>query len=580
MAVMIPPVVPADTPGSERRVFEALRNAPHTDNWTVLHSLGFSSGRTGEFGEIDFVIVIQGQGIVCVEVKGGRVTHKDGVWYTQKHNSTASEALKRSPFRQAQDGMWKLKHALASKFGQGSLEAKCPIGWIAILPDVDCPPITPEFTRGEVIDQADMENDISLRIRSVPSLMHLARRADLSMPSAGTCKRMLSFLRPSFDRIAMASTNSWDTERRIRALTEEQYEVLDSVADNQICIVKGPAGTGKTNIAIEAARRLSLSGKRVVLVCFNRHLGIWLRKCLDEQGLTAIVAGHIHGLLRERIAKSTLTGDLPASGEIEDDELYGRLYYDLGALAIEELNERFDAVIIDETQDFPARRIADIVQAWTQGVESPRIILFGDFTRQALYGKAGRDLQEVRAVFGGAPVFNLSTNCRNTKRIATQTDLMCGFTGTRISEKQVEGVPVEVFYAGSQAEVIARLGQIVGALRTAGVRPADVIVLGPRRREHSIIAGVTAVGAWRLKDMSSAGSDELSYSTIHSFKGLERPVVIVVDAGSGNSEETDSLLYVAMSRARIRLFLVCPEEARQVFDRRLIDGFLAMAGAS
>jgi superfamily I DNA/RNA helicase len=80
--------------------------------------------------------------------------------------------------------------------------------------------------------------------------------------------------------------------------------------------------------------------------------------------------------------------------------------------------------------------------------------------------------------------------------------------------------------------------------------------------------------------MSSADSDELSYSTIHSFKGLERPVVIVVDAGSGNSEETDSLLYVAMSRARIRLFLVCPEEARQVFDRRLIDGFLAVAGTS
>jgi superfamily I DNA/RNA helicase len=139
---------------------------------------------------------------------------------------------------------------------------------------------------------------------------------------------------------------------------------------------------------------------------------------------------------------------------------------------------------------------------------------------------------------------------------------------------------VEVFYAANKAEVITRLGQIVGALRAAGVRPADVVVLGPRRREHSSIADVTAVGAWRLKDLSSANSDELSYSTIHSFKGLERPIVIVVDAGSGNSEETDSLLYVAMSRARIRLFLVCPEEARQVFDRRLIDGFLAKAATS
>jgi len=177
--------------------------------------------------------------------------------------------------------------------------------------------------------------------------MHLASRPIYPRPVLERCKRMLSFLRPNFDRVAMASTNSWDTERRIKSLTEEQYEVLDSVADNHICIVKGPAGTGKTNIAIEAARRLSLSGSRVVLVCFNRHLGAWLRRCLDGAGTcSAIVCGHIHGLLRERIAKSTFAGDLPASGEIEDDELYGRLYYDLGALAIEELNERFDAVII------------------------------------------------------------------------------------------------------------------------------------------------------------------------------------------------------------------------------------------
>jgi hypothetical protein len=580
MATMIPPIVSSTTPGSERRVFESLKSGAETGEWSILHSLGISSAWTGGYGEIDFVVIIPRLGIICVEVKGGTVTHKNGTWYTRRHGAPSPDQLKRSPFLQAQEGMWKLKSALATKFGHGSFEAKCPIGWMAILPDVDCPPITTEFTRAEVIDQSDMQQDISARIREAPSLVQLASRNDLCAPSAGTCKRILNFLRPDFDRVEMASASTWDAERRIKSLTEEQYDVLDAVAENEICLVKGPAGTGKTNIAIEAARRLSLSGRRVLLACFNRQLGAWLRKSLDDQGLTSVVSGHIHGLLRERISRSTLAGDLPNAGDAENSDLYGRLYFDLGALAIEETGERFDAIIIDETQDFEAARLFDIVQAWTQGVNDTKTILFGDFTRQALYGTTGREHPEVRAAFPGAAVFNLSINCRNTRRIATQTDLMCGFTGTKVSEKQVEGDPVEVFFESDQAGGLARLAQIVTALRAAGFRPADVVVLGPRRREHSLLCDSATVGGWRIKDMFNADADETFYSTIHAFKGLERAVVIVVDAGSANSDETDSLLYVAMTRARVRLYLLCPEDARPIINQRMMAGILAMAGAS
>jgi Nuclease-related domain/UvrD-like helicase C-terminal domain/AAA domain len=580
MATMIPPTPSSDTPGSERRVFESLKNCLESSEWTILHSLGISSTWTGAFGEIDFVVVIPRLGIVCVEVKGGQVTHKNGIWYTRRFNSSTSEELKRSPFRQAQEGMWKLRQALVAKFGQGASESRCPIGWMAILPDVDCPPITPEFSRGEVIDQSDMMQDLSKRISGSPSLLQLSGRNDLQAPNAGTCKRILGFLRPNFDRVEMASTDIWDTERRIKSLTEEQYDVLDAIAENSSCLVKGPAGTGKTNIAIEAARRLSLSGKRVVLACYNRHLGSWLRKCLDEQGLQHVVSGHVHGLLRDRVARSSLAGDLPQIGEIDSEELYGRMYFDLGALAIDELGETFDAVLIDETQDFEAARIADIARAWTSGASDAKIILFGDFTRQALYGRSTTSNDELRSAFSGPPTFNLSINCRNTRRIAKHTDLICGFTGTKISDKQAEGDPVEIFYAADHAEGLAKLSQIVTALRAAGVRASDVALLGPRRRERSTVAGINTVAGWKIRDISSADPEAVSYSTIHAFKGLESPVVIVVDAGTGNTDETDALLYVAMSRARIRLFLICPEEARPVFSKRMMDGLLAMVGSA
>ena len=513
MATMIPPIVSSDTPGSERRVFESLKNGSiGTDDWTILHSLGISSAWTGEFGEIDFVVIIPRQGIVCIEVKGGTVSHKNGTWYTQRHGATVPDRLKRSPFLQAQEGMWKLKSALATKFGHGSFEAKCPIGWIAVLPDVDCPPVTTEFTRAEVIDESDLQHDISTRISAAPSLVQLASRKDLCAPASGTCKRILNFLRPDFDRIEMASAAAWDTERRIKSLTEEQYDVLDAVAENAVCLVKGPAGTGKTNIAIESARRLSLSGKRVLLACFNRHLGAWLRKSLDDQGLTSVVSGHIHGLLRERISRSTLASDLPTAGETESEDLYGRLYFDLGALAIEELDERFDAVIIDETQDFDAPRISDIVQAWTlQGVKDPKTILFGDFTHgRRSTAKLVANIPRCVPPFPEQPFSISALVQRNTRRIATQTDLMCGFTGTKISEKQADGDPVEVFFAVNSSRCdCTRIGQIVTALRGTGVRPADVVILGPRRREFSMLAATNSIGGWRVRDMYSRRSGRI-----------------------------------------------------------------------
>ena len=104
-----------------------------------------------------------------------------------------------------------------------SQELKSPIGWIVVLPDIDCPPVTTEFARDEVIDQRDLGRDVSKRIRAAPSLMQLAGRHDLAAPAAATCKRIVNFLRPDFERIALITVDLWDTERRILALTEEQY---------------------------------------------------------------------------------------------------------------------------------------------------------------------------------------------------------------------------------------------------------------------------------------------------------------------------------------------------------------------
>ncbi|MGH7193153.1 MAG: nuclease-related domain-containing protein [Candidatus Saccharimonadales bacterium] len=175
---MVPHFIDPSVVASERRVFASLRSASGSENWTVLHSLGISSDWTGEFGEIDFVAIMPGTGIVCIEVKGGAVSVHNGVWTTLNRRGQA-ETLKRSPYRQAQEGMWKLLASIRARFGPNSPEARCPVGWLAVFPDVLCQPVTMEATRQEIIDRDDIDEDIGPRIRSAPSLLRLASRSDL-----------------------------------------------------------------------------------------------------------------------------------------------------------------------------------------------------------------------------------------------------------------------------------------------------------------------------------------------------------------------------------------------------------------
>ena len=100
MARMIPGWVHADAPASERRVFERLRDDPAAGSWTVLHSLGLARRRSGPYGEIDFVVIVPDEGVVCLEVKGGRVSCENGVWRTR--NRRGEVAALKSPFMQAQ----------------------------------------------------------------------------------------------------------------------------------------------------------------------------------------------------------------------------------------------------------------------------------------------------------------------------------------------------------------------------------------------------------------------------------------------------------------------------------------------
>ena len=182
---MIPPRINDDrVSAGERRVFGLLSNDPATTDWTVLHSLGLARRPTGPYGEIDFVVIIPGEGVICLEVKGGRVFCKEGVWRTMdRHGNVAT--LKKSPFLQARDSMFALRKAMVRHFGKAAAEARCPVGCAVVFPDVPCPP---PLRRSSSVQMSSTPMTCGDRYPSPSSVSHAAGFASSSCAMATLCR--------------------------------------------------------------------------------------------------------------------------------------------------------------------------------------------------------------------------------------------------------------------------------------------------------------------------------------------------------------------------------------------------------
>ena len=62
-------------------------------------------------------------------------------------------------------------------------------------------------------------------------------------------------LRPDFEFFESPKSRRLRLDEEVRHYTEEQFEALDAIDANPRLVFDGPAGTGKTLLAIEAARR-------------------------------------------------------------------------------------------------------------------------------------------------------------------------------------------------------------------------------------------------------------------------------------------------------------------------------------
>lgn len=565
MARMIPAKIYSDTksPG-EHEIFRRLQNDPATKDWVVLHSLDIPEHIKRISGEADFLIVVPEKGVLCLEVKAAStVRRENGVW----HYGSNPTSDPRGPFKQASEAMHSIRQRLVSK--DKSLSEI--LYWSAVIfPYLEFTVTSSEWHNWQVIDNREFQRQsISQPILKVFSqarqFVQSRKPAWFSdsnkAPSIGQCKHIADMLRPDFEFFELPKVRVEQLRGEVKKYTDEQFVALDAMESNPRVVFTGPAGTGKTMLAIEAARRSRAAGRKTLLICFNRQLA---KKLEEETSVLQpeLTVGSLHSWL------------LKVSGKdlIDSTDQNSFWQNELPLWAINNLLEdnrgpfSFDEIIVDEMQDILRENYLDFLDLSLKGgLNAGRWRFFGDFEKQAIYD-ASTDITFVEALksrLGNPPTFSLRVNCRNTPRIATLVHLL-GDLNPHYNKilRPDNRIEPQILYYRDQEQQKEQLVMALNELQSEGYAHSDIVILSTRA--HSSAIAATIEGDWknRLRSFGNSTNKHVQFGTIHSFKGLESPAVIITDVDKTTGSQMSSLFYVAMTRALHRLVILTSNSVR------------------
>jgi hypothetical protein len=568
MAKMIPPVIsPSIASSAEKRIFEWFSNAPKTEDWVVLHSLGISNHTRHMYGEIDFLVLAPKLGVYALEVKGGGVRREEGVWYfTDRYQTEYTREI--GPFDQARNAIFSIINSIKERVDYENRHLEDVFfGFGVMFPDIRYEVSGIDEERWQVFDSEDQQ-DVGEFIRRLArgtqrkwEALHGPLRRE-RLPTFRDVGKLMKILRGDFDKTVPMSVQLRLSEDSLITLTNEQYDCLDQLQDNMRCLVTGAAGTGKTLLALEEAKRSTVQRKKTALICYNKFLGEWLNAHFDqlEDSLRPDYVGTFHNFMKDLLRQHGI--DEKVSQEDTKEYFEEKLPNDALSLLLELDEPRFDCLIIDEAQDLVRENYLDVMDAsLSGGLKRGSWRFFGDFQHQAIYsgGAEGDTLIEMledRSSFGR---FRLKINCRNTKPICDEMKIITGLESHMRDIRHAEGPPVKFTTYKDDEEQKLKLDETLKALCEQGVPKKKITILSAKRRDRSVIS---LFSEDEIADYNIELGDRIAFSTIHGYKGLENSAIILVDVDNFGEEQ---LMYVALSRARSYLHIFCTRFAQKEY---------------
>jgi hypothetical protein len=539
---MVPPIVFDSTKSpAERRVFDKLEHTELDTHACALHSVNLPRHVYKKMGEVDFVVLSRSGLLVC-EVKGGRVAREDGLWtFTNRFGETNFK--REGPFKQAESAMWSLEADLKERIPKEQLR-QVSFGYCVIFTDVSYREDSVDAPKELVIDGDEFVHRRDLAIPLERLLTLWRKRNHGGDMSPQTLHEVQAALRGSFDLVPSLRLRAADSVARMERLTEEQYQGLDWVETEARLLISGGAGTGKTFLALEMARRDAVRHERVLLTCESPMLAAFL-------------------------------GERSSGFDVADIE---------SARGIAAANGPFDVVVVDEAQDvFTLDGVSVLDELCAGGIEHGRWRCLYDLNNQAgLRGDA--DVEAFGLLSGtGAHQVVLRRNCRNTKAVVLQTQtLTAADLGVPMAG---EGPKVSYRFARDDAEEATLVGEELERLSREDVLAGEITIVTGRTAETSPLRLLDPQLYQRLVrfDEAVAAAWPQSHTTwarVDDFKGFENDFVLVCGLASLDGTQADlARLYIGMSRARFGLYMVIPSTLQARFDELRRSNYKAVLAA-
>lgn len=546
---MRPPYIDKTISNAERKLFRIFREAENLDGWYCLHSLGVSRHLSKREGEIDFLF-IGPEGIFVIEAKGGRVHRENGLWkFTDRYGRITQK--KESPFTQARSALYSLKAELVQKFGAEMHQYV--FGYGVALPDISFREESPEWDQNTIFDSRDLGRPFSEFLSQLGGYWHSRQRGGKPL-SSKLIKQIVNYVRGDFETLRPVSLDIQESEAGILELTGEQYGALDAMEENERTIFSGPAGTGKTLLAIEKARRNNASGTHTLFLCFNRLLGAHLAEVVREEKLDYIKVDSLHHFFHEVINAAGYSNELEQNHD--SPKLFSEIYPEC-FLKAWKADEAFDELIIDEGQDILTPEYITALDATVKGgFKDGRWSLFMDpETQRDMFISFDEDVY--RELKKQAASYHLTINCRNTKPIAVQAEVISGYPLGRV--KKIDGLPVKYLWYSSPIDQSVQISDCVNKLLADGVRPDDITILSAKRYQASLAGSGRLrldAGHYQLgKGKATSHKNLIACGTVQSYKGLESSVVVLTDIEDIDSPDMKTVNYVGYTRARTALYI-------------------------
>ena len=411
-------------------------------------------------------------------------------------------------------------------------------GWGVMFPDIRFDINSVEYAQEIIFDSTDYQaKKLESWLGKIQNYWQDKNKCTNIIDEA-LIKKIKNIIRPEFDRVPGIASRVGDAVDAVYALTEDQYRYLDQILAQRHNVIEGGAGTGKTFLAVQAAKRLEAMGDKVLFLCRSPVFSWHIERILKDTSVTV--------LNMDALQEQVLKNELPA----------------------------FDILIIDEGQDFlDIESIATIDKIIEGGLEKGDWLFFMDKNNQgSIYEKYDEDAFSYLKS-AGYP-FPLNENCRNTQQIAIQTML---YTAGDIGKSKIvgEGLPVDDSnYYANRDELINLIDKNLNEwIITEGILPSEITILSPSELSDSAASQLHK--RWRRKIYNIDESHgerwpdtSIPFSSVKNYKGLENRFIMLIDLDCLDGETVpQSLLYVAMTRANAYLWIAIPKAMKTMLDK-------------